>query len=308
IAVPGPLTIGVPSGTQTVNGASLVVAGVSISDPSIGSTDNVTLTLSVAHGSLSLATTVSGGLTSDKITGNGTGSVTVVAPLAAINATLADASGLTYTPTAGFNGGDTLNLSASDPLNNTNTASVTITVPGPLTIGVPNGTQTVNGASLVVAGVSLADPSLPESDNVTLTLSVAHGSLSLATTVSGGLTSEKITGNGTGSVTVVAPLAAINATLADASGLTYTPTAGFNGGDTLNLSASDPLNNTNTASVTIAVPGPLTIGVPSGTQTVNGASLVVAGVSISDPSIGSTDNVTLTLAVADGSLSLATTV
>ena len=66
------------------------------------------------------------GITSSQVTGNGTGSVSITAPLAAINATLAGAAGLTYTPGLSFTG-DTVSMSANDSLGNTTTASLTIT-------------------------------------------------------------------------------------------------------------------------------------------------------------------------------------
>ena len=203
---------------------------------------------------VSLSTAVTNGLTSSQVTGNGTNSVTITAPLAAINATLADSSGLTYMPNSGSAGSDTLALSANDTLGNSATSSVTINVAGPLSITAPTGTQSVTtDSSQVVSNVGLADPSLPTTTNVTLTLSATNGVVSLSTAVTNGLTSNQMTGNGTASVTIIAPLAAINATLADANGLTYTPNSGYTGGDTLVLSASDPLGNSGTNSVTINV-------------------------------------------------------
>ena len=198
-----------------------------------------------------------------QVTGNGTTSVTVTAPLAAIDATLADANGLTYTPNTGFAGSDTLALSATDSLGNSGTSSVTITVAGPLSIAAPITTQSVAAnSSLKVSSIAVADPSLPTTTNVTLTLSATSGVVNLSTAVTNGLTSSQVTGNGTTSVTVIAPLTAINATLADANGLTYTPNTGFAGGDTLTLSASDSLGNSGTSSVTINVAGPLSITAP----------------------------------------------
>ena len=102
-----------------------------------GHPGNVTLTLNVTHGTVTLSTEVTGGLTASQITGNDSSSVTVVAPLAAINSTLAAASGLTYTPTSNYNGLDTLSLASSDALGNLDTSSVAITVAGPLTITAP---------------------------------------------------------------------------------------------------------------------------------------------------------------------------
>ena len=238
----------------------------SLSDPYLPTNDNVTLTLTVSNGTLGLSTSIAGGVTSDQVTNNGTAALTVTAPLGAINSTLADSTGLTYTRTNGSSGSDALALSASDPLGNSDSASVSITSGGPLVITTPSGTQTVaTGGTLVVSGVSLADPPLPNSEDVTITLAVTDGTVAISTTVNGGVSSDQITDNGTASVTVAAPLAAINATFADSNGLTYAPATGFRGSDTLALSASDPLSNSDSASVSVVVGG-LTPADVSGTQ------------------------------------------
>ena len=53
--------------------------------------------------------------------------------------------------------------------------------------------------------------------------------------------------------------------------------------------------------------GPLTVTAPADTQSVNaGGTLAVNGVALSDPYLPTTDNVTLTLAVANGAVALST--
>jgi hypothetical protein len=64
-----------------------------------------------------------------------------------------------------------------------------------------------------------------------VTLGVAHGTLTLATT--SGLT---VVGNGSGSVSLTGTVSAINAAL---DGLKYTPTADYNGVDMLSVHADD---------------------------------------------------------------------
>ena len=66
---------------------------------------------------------------------------------------------------------------------------------------------------------------------MTVTFMANHGILALSTTVTNGISAGQVTTNGTGSVSVTATVAEINATLADAHGLTYTPTSGYNGAD-----------------------------------------------------------------------------
>ena len=174
-------------------------------------------------------------------------------PLGAINTTLAASGGLTYAPISGFNGTDTLALSAADPFGNSKATNVSITVAGPLAITTSGGQSVAGGGTLLVSGISLADPSLPTSDNVTLTVSATSGTATLSTSVAGGITSSQVTGNGSGSLTITALLAAINTTLANPNGLTYAPNSGFNGMDALVLSADDPLGNSSTSSVSITI-------------------------------------------------------
>ncbi len=68
--------------------------------------------------------------------------------------------------------------------------------------------------------------------NETVTLSVAHGKLNLSQTT--GLT---VTGNSTGSITITGSLTNLNAAI---NGLKYTPTADYNGTDTLNIGRRRP--------------------------------------------------------------------
>ena len=150
-------------------------------------------------------------------------------------------------PTSGFSGSDTLSLAATDSLQSQHSATVSLLTVGPLAIAVPTTTLDVKaGGSLGVSGISLTDPSLATTADVTVTLGVNDGTLALLTAVTGGVTAAQVTGNSTGSVSITAPLAAINATLAAMGGLTYTPTSGFNGPDTLALTAADSINATAT--------------------------------------------------------------
>ncbi len=96
----------------------------------------------------------------------------------------------------------------------------------------------IEDTSLVLTGLSLADADAGGAD-VMVTLSVTTGTLSLATSVLGGLTAGQIVGNGTSSISILAPIAAINATLADAAGLSFTPVANGTGADTLTMITND---------------------------------------------------------------------
>jgi VCBS repeat-containing protein len=118
---------------STVEDAPRVLTGISFSDPD-ASTGNVTVTLSVVNGTLDINTAVLGGITSAQVAGDLTGTVTITASIAAINATLANATGLTYTPTANFSGIDTITSTINDngntgtggPLTATARANITV--------------------------------------------------------------------------------------------------------------------------------------------------------------------------------------
>ena len=127
----------------------------------------------------------------------------------------------------------------------TETATVNVTV-NPVndapTQVVPGAQTLAEDTPKAIAGVSVADV---DGTPVTTTLSVAHGNL--AVTAAPGVT---LTGNGTGTVTLVGTPAQINAALA---GLTYTNTGDYNGPDTLTVSTNDGVAPvvTNTVGLTV---------------------------------------------------------
>ncbi|WP_162130575.1 beta strand repeat-containing protein [Schlesneria paludicola] len=239
-------TITAPSTASTNSNVPLVVSGITFTDIDSGGLDE-TYTFSVAHGILGLNTSVLGGITAGQVTNNNSGSLTVTATLAQINATLADAAGLVYTPTSQYFGPDTLSLGINDGGHTgvggvkTATASVALTVvqvnQAP-SITAPSSGSLFENDSLIVTGIQFADSDSNGLDEV-YTLSVAHGTLSLLTGVSGGVSSGQIVGNNSGSLTITATLAQINATLAAVGGLTYTPTAQYFGSDSLALAIND---------------------------------------------------------------------
>ncbi len=100
-SVPGPRT--------TAENVPLAFSGataLSISDPDNNGTDPLQITLTVSHGTLTLASLA--GLSGS---GNGTPSLTYTGSLAALNAALAE---LTYTPALFYDGPDILTLATSD--------------------------------------------------------------------------------------------------------------------------------------------------------------------------------------------------
>ncbi len=153
-----------------------------------------------------------------------------------------------YTPAIDYSGPDSLTYTVADTDGNRSepaTLSLTVNaVNDAPTLQAPANLTATKQTAKAVTGVVLGDVDAG-SGNLTLTLSVTRGTLTLADDVSGGATAGQITGNNTASVSIIAPLASINATLADAKGLNYTGLLNLIGADTLQLSLND---NNNTGS------------------------------------------------------------
>jgi VCBS repeat-containing protein len=135
-------------------------------------------------------------------------------------------------------------------VTNVNEPPVNTLPVGPLTV--------TEDTDLVIGGVSLADPDAGGSD-VTLTLSVLNGTLTVNTAVVGGLTPGDVVGNGTNNAVLTGTLAELTTTLADPAGLTYRGNLNYYGADTLTMLSNDQGNSgaggplTDTDSVGLAV-------------------------------------------------------
>jgi len=92
------------------------ITGLAVNDVDAGSAD-ITVTLAVASGKITVLAGVSGGLAAGDIAGNGTGSVTLTGSQAEINATLAATSGVIYRGNLNFSGTDTLTVTTNDQGN-----------------------------------------------------------------------------------------------------------------------------------------------------------------------------------------------
>jgi uncharacterized repeat protein (TIGR01451 family) len=154
-----------PATFGTNEDTPVVLAGVSMSDADAGNwAEQVTFT--VPTGTLTLDTTVIGGVTADQVTGNGTGTVVVTARPAAINATLAAAAGLTFSPVGDANGDVTLTMTSDDlghtgpggPLTDQDFATISVapvddapTIATNVGLTLNPGTTAVIGAGLLAA-------------------------------------------------------------------------------------------------------------------------------------------------------------
>ncbi|MBF0435108.1 MAG: DUF4347 domain-containing protein, partial [Magnetococcales bacterium] len=248
-------------GTQTFNAAHFNVISVSDANDSsqVGGVDDLATVVNVTHGTL---TVITGG--GALITNNTSASVTIAGTSTQVNAAL---NGMVYTPTANYNGADTLTVTTND-LGNTGSGGVLTDIDTiAITVNPVNdapvlslqsataslnedATQIFDAAHVNLITVNDAADTAQASgvDSLSTTVSVTHGTL---TAIISGAT---LTNNTSASVTIAGTTAQVNAALA---GLIYTPNADYNGSDTLTIASSD-LGNTGiggvlTTSNTIAI-------------------------------------------------------
>ncbi len=182
--------------------------------------------------------------------------------------TVADGNaGLKFTPHADFNGSANFQVQSSltddDSGLGGGLATATITVDAvndePIN-SLPSSFSTIEDTAVVLNGISASDIDAGLA-NVQVTLSVPSGTgaLVIRSDVFGGVDAGQIAGNGSDSVAVTAPLAAINATLADPNGLTYQPAADLFGTVGLTMLTDDrgntglggALTDTDTSTISI---------------------------------------------------------
>ena len=317
----------VPGSQNTNQNTALVFSSangnaITVSDSDSGGNPEQE-TLSVSNGTLSLSQTT--GLTFSAGTGTNTATMTFTGTLANINAAL---NGLTYNPTSGFSGSDTLTVSTDDLGNTgvggpqTTTSAVGITVnhvnQAP-TNTVPGPQSTNQNTALVFSSATGNAITISDSDSggnpEQETLSVNNGTLSLSQTT--GLTFSSGTGTNNASMTFTGTLANINAAL---NGLTYNPTSGFSGSDTLTVSTDDlgntgvggPQTTTSTVGITVNhVNQPPVNTVPGPQSTIQNTALVFSSANGNAITVGDSDSggnpEQLSLSVNNGTLSLAQT-
>ena len=253
-----PPTITAPASAAVLQNGTLAFTStnaITVADSGPGNGSD-SLTLTVKHGTLTFASTT--GLTFTSGT-NGTASFTVTGSVANLNAAL---GGLTYKPTTGYTGSDSLAILINDTSDNLSaSASVALTVnsgsTGP-SITAPATVNETTYAPIVFKTVSIADSSAG-SGIQQLSLkstfgTTPSGTLSLATTSGITIVSGA---NNSASMVIDGTLAALNAAL---NGLTFTPMAKLS---TITLAYTD-LGNGQSATATIIVNVTKVIGPPPG--------------------------------------------
>ena len=291
------------------------LTGFSISDIDSSGPFGVNIRVSDAAGVLTLRTDVAGGLTSGNLLNNGTSSLFITAAsLAAINATLSATHGLVYTPANNFNGSA---LFAVDVLSdgdfgsdvgNVDSWFVSAVNDSP-TNTVPGNLNIVTDVTTPISGTSITDID-DGGANVSVTLSALHGTLSVDSTVVGGLSAAHISGNDFATITITAPLSLINTTLAAPSGLQYRSDANYTGPDSLTVTTDDlgnfgsggPQTAVNTVSILVAAANQApTISPPASFSATQNLASPLNGLSFADVDAGS-GSVTATFTVASGTL------
>jgi hypothetical protein len=158
-------------------------------------------------------------------------------------------NGLTYKPTAGYSGSDSLSVSVTDPGDGLSASdSVALTVKANLapTITAPATASVAENGSLVFSkSITVTDASAGTATQQ-LTLTATHGTLRLGTTSGIKIVSGS---NRSASMTISGTLANLNAAL---NGLTFTPTSRYTGSASISLKYTDEGDGL-TGSATIAI-------------------------------------------------------
>ncbi|WP_199247280.1 DUF4347 domain-containing protein [[Phormidium] sp. ETS-05] len=212
----------------------LVVSGVSITDVDAGN-NNITVTLTVNHGNLTVNSGVAGGVAAANISANGTNSVTLTGTVTEINQTLADAAGLTYQNLSDFYGTDNLTIVANDgALTDTQVINITVnSVNDAPVLTLPPSQNANQSVNLPISGINVADVDAA-SGILEVSLFANHGRLTLSDLTN--LTLINGDGIGDAAMTFSGTLADIHNAL---NNLVYQSNANYSGADTINIVVND---------------------------------------------------------------------
>ncbi len=239
----------VPGAQSIPEDTTQAIAGISVGD---AETNVNSLQLAVSNGILNVAAAGGAG-----VAGNGSVSVVITGTQAAINATVAS---LTYRGSLNYTGPDTLTVTATDAgsLTDVDTVAITVNPVDDAPVNSVPGAQSTNEDTALVfsAGngnlVSISDLDAGAA-SVQVQLTVANGTLTLSGTA--GLTLVA-GGSGTATMTYTGTIASWNAAMA---GMSYAPTANYNGAATLTIVTNDlgnsgsggPLTDTDVVNITV---------------------------------------------------------
>ena len=292
----------VPGARVIDEDTSLTITGVSLTDVDAG-TQQLQVTLTAPRGTLGFGSTT--GVT---LTGNNSGTITLVGTQTDLNTALGS---FTYLGQRDVFGTDRITIVADDRGNtggggrksDTKTIDITVNAVNDAPIlNVSSLTRTVleDISTVVGNGIRITDVDSP---TVQVTLSALQGTISLT---GAGIT---VNDNGTSTVTASGTVAGLNSALAT---LRYQGNLNFNGADQIAIVVDDgSLADSKTLSVTVTpVNDPPTLTVPT-SLTVNedevlNFNLVPGTLTLTDVDSGTTP-ISLSLSVTNGTLSLITT-
>jgi hypothetical protein len=146
--------------------------------------------------------------------------------------------------------------------NQTTTTLTIDAVDDPPVNTVPGAQSVMEGSNLSVTTLHVTDPDAdPANQNVTVTLSVLHGKVTVATNVASGLVVGDVTNNGTASVSINATQNKINTTFAAANSVLY-KSGLYQGPETLTMLSNDqnhtgsggPLTDSDGVGITVTAP------------------------------------------------------
>ncbi len=292
-------TSGVASSYTEQVGSVVVDSLLQLNDAD-SNVQSVSLTIASATPTETLLFTNQGGFTGSYNASTGTFTLTPTAGSAAASAFVPLLRTIRYQNTGDNPAAQrTILISATDVgANTSNTASQTINI---TTINdAPVNTVSGSRSAIQVASISLTGLSVSDVDANNaierVTFSVTKGSLSLNSTVAGGVAAGAISGNNTGTVTLSGTLTAINLTLDAVNGLLYTPKFGYTGPDNLMMVTNDlgntgnvinPLTDTDYVALTVSalkappppnvLPPVVTMSSTGNTYTENVGTTVVDG-------------------------------
>jgi hypothetical protein len=311
-----PETLNVDDDTDLAITTPTASTPIIISDLDSGG-NSIQTTLSVPPGQGTLTMTGSG----CSISGSGTNAITLGATEAAADPCL---STLVYRSPPNFSGVVTLSISVNDngfsvagaqnpgqAQSDSDSITINVTsVNAPPELTVPGGQTVLQYQPLAIPAIGLADADALSAD-MQVSLSVTKGVLTIGSQA--GLTS--VTGDGTASVVLVGPRAALDNSL---DSITYTSTASSgNLNDVLTIVANDlgntgaggPQSDTETVAITVnELNDPPVITAPASATVTEDVAGDIDGISISDPDANpATDPVRMTLSVSQGTLTLGNT-
>ena len=314
--------------TQTVNEDTALTFSaansnaITVSDVDVGA-GSEQITLTITNGTLSLSQTA--GLTFTTGTGINDGTMVFIGTLTDINAAL---NGMTYNPTANFNGSSTLSITTNDqgntgsggPLSDTKAVTINVSAVNDAPINTVPPTQTVNeDTALTFSSANSNAITVSDVDvgagSEQITLTITNGTLSLSQTT--GLTFTTGTGTNDGTMVFRGTLTDINAAL---NGMTYNPTANFNGSSILSITTNDqgnsgsggPLSDTKAVTINVSAVNDAPINTVPSTQTTNEDTTLTFSsansnaITVSDVDVGAGSE-QITLTITNGTLSLSQT-